>query len=66
MRKEKMKRKGVEQTRERRKRIREEKMGNEKLEKNILGGGGGGGPTIRWRAKRKINKMKRKEEQKGA
>ena len=43
MRKEKMKRKGVEQTRERRKRIREEKMGNEKLEKNILGGGGGGG-----------------------
>ena len=43
MRKEKMKRKGMEQTRERRKRIREEKMGKEKLEKISLGGGGGGG-----------------------
>ena len=61
MRKVKMKRKGMEQTRERRKRIREEKMGKEKLEKKYIlvrgggGGGGGGGeePTIRWRAKRK-------------
>ena len=54
MRKEKMKRKGMEQTRERRKRIREEKMGRVKLEKNIFRGGGGGGePTIRWREKRK-------------